>query len=171
MCYNIFVCLLILISAGDAMILSTHCYIERDDQILMMHRIKKKNDIHMNRWVGLGGKMNPGETPEQCIIREIYEESNLKANSVKLRGFITFPDFMGDNDWYMFLFSCDDFSGDVIENEEGKLKWIPKSDINQLNMLEGDKIFMKWMTKYNFFTARFIYKDDELIDYSLDTII
>lgn len=156
---------------GDAMILSTHCYIEHDDKILMMHRVKKKNDIHMNRWVGLGGKIEPGETPEECIIREIYEESNLITNSVNLKGFITFPDFMGDNDWYMFLFTCNDFTGELIENEEGNLKWIPKSELDKLDMLEGDSIFIDWMQKYDFFTAKFIYEGEKLIDYSLDTII
>lgn len=78
---------------------------------------------------------------------------------------------MGDNDWYMFLFTCDDFTGELIENEEGNLKWIPKSEILDLNMLEGDRIFMGWMVTYNFFTAKFVYTDDKLIDYSLDSII
>lgn len=150
------------------MILSTHCYIEKDNKILMLHRNKKKNDIHEGNWLGLGGKMESGETPEECIIREVKEESGLTIRNPILKGVLTFPNFMDSGDWYMFLFKCTDFSGDLIDSPEGNLKWISKEEMFELNLLEGDKLFMKWMDQYSFFSSKMIYENNELKDYTLN---
>lgn len=149
------------------MILSTHCYIEKEGKMLMLHRTKKKNDVMEGMWVGLGGKMESGESPEECIIREVYEESGLKVKSLALRGFITFPDFMGSGDWYMFVFICDDFEGELIDSDEGELAWIDKEHLNELPMFEGDRLFMKWMLEHPFFTAKLCYEGEKLVHHEL----
>lgn len=146
------------------MILSTHCYVEKDGKLLMLHRTKKKNDVMEGKWVGLGGKVESGETPEECIVREVYEESGLTLKSFKMKGFITFPDFQGSGDWYMFLFISDDFEGELIESDEGDLQWIAKEDLDQLPMFEGDRLFMKWMYEHPFFSAKMCYEGDKLTD-------
>ena len=91
--------------------LATLCYIRKDHHTLMVHRIKKENDMHAGKWNGLGGKLEPGETPEACATREIWEESGLRVKNLILRGVITFPGFAADEDWYTFLFVIDDFEG------------------------------------------------------------
>lgn len=147
--------------------LGTLCYIEKNDKILMLHRTKKENDVHKNKWVGLGGKVENGESPEECIIREVFEESGLKINKPVLKGVMTFPNFSKGEDWYVFLYKAYDFSGELIESAEGDLSWIDKSKLMDLNMWEGDKLFMQWMEQYNTFSAKLIYKDGTLMDYSL----
>ena len=87
--------------------LATLCYLRKDGTTLMVHRIKKANDIHQGKWNGLGGKLEPGETPEECAMREIFEESGLRAKNLKLKGFLTFPLFARDEDWYAFVFVVD----------------------------------------------------------------
>lgn len=149
------------------MILSTHCYIEKENKILMLHRNKKVNDIHEGNWMGLGGKIESGETPEECIIREVKEESGLIITNPILKGVLTFPNFMGSGDWYMFLFKCYDSSGELIDSPEGNLKWVDKDKVFNLNMLDGDKLFMKWMDEYAFFSSKMIYKNNKLIEYTL----
>ena len=98
--------------------LATLCYIKRNNQTLMLHRIKKENDMHQGKWNGLGGKFEPGETPEACAVREIYEESGLRVNDPELRGILTFPAFNDDEDWYAFVFVVRDFSGELIDRVE-----------------------------------------------------
>lgn len=147
------------------MILSTHCYIEKEGKILMLHRTKKKNDVMEGKWVGLGGKVESGETPEECIRREVYEESGLIAKALRLKGFISFPDFQGSGDWYMFLFVCDDFEGEIIESPEGDLQWVEKERLGELPMFEGDRLFMQWMQEEGFFTSKMCYEGDVLTYY------
>jgi 8-oxo-dGTP diphosphatase len=141
--------------------LATLCYVvdRRTNSTLMIFRNKKKNDYHQGKWNGLGGKFNPGESPEECAIREIEEESGLKVSAVKMRGFITFPLFDGVDDWYVFLFTADKFSGDLIASPEGELKWIPVDELQKLNLWDGDKIFLKWLFEDKFFSAKFIYDE------------
>lgn len=147
--------------------LGTLCYIEKDNKTLMLHRVKKKDDIHEGNWIGLGGKIENGETPEECIIREVEEESGLVIKNPKLRGILTFPKFAKDEDWYVFLYTATDFEGDLIDSDEGILKWIDNEKLLELKMSEGDKLFIDWLTKYNMFSAKFIYENKELVEYEI----
>ncbi len=147
--------------------LATLCYVRRAGKTLMLHRIKKENDMHRGKWNGLGGKMEAGETPEECAIREVQEESGLVVDRLHLKGFITFPMFDGVKDWYVFLFVIDRFSGKMIESPEGKLEWINNEDLLNLPLWEGDKIFLKWLDQDRFFSAKFIYKQKQLQNYSV----
>ncbi len=149
-------------------ILSTLCYLQKDDKTLMLHRVKKKNDYHKGKWNGLGGKFEPGETPEECAKREIFEESGLKVNSLTLKGFISFPNFDNKNDWYTFIFTSNDFEGNLIDSPEGDLAWIENNRIKELNLWPGDKIFLDWIFQDKFFSAKFFYKNGEFKKYSVD---
>jgi len=149
------------------MILATLCYVRQSDKTLMIHRTKKANDFHEGKWNGLGGKFEPGETPEECAVREVQEESGLTMLNPKLHGFISFPMFDCKNDWYVFLFSANEYEGDLIDSPEGDLEWVPDEELLDLNLWEGDKIFLKWLLDDKFFSAKFNYKDGEFIDYSV----
>ncbi|MCY6371722.1 8-oxo-dGTP diphosphatase [Clostridium ganghwense] len=146
--------------------LGTLCYIEKDNKILLLHRVKKENDIHEGKWIGVGGKVEQGETPEECVIREVKEETGLTIEKPALRGVMTFPKFKDDEDWYVFLFTADECEGELIECNEGNLKWVEKSKVLDMPTWEGDKIFIKWILENrNFFSAKFIYEKGELVDY------
>lgn len=149
--------------------LATLCYVinKKSDSTLMIHRVKKENDYHQGKWNGLGGKFESGESPEECAIREIKEESGLNVKSVTMRGFITFPMFDGKEDWYVFLFVTDDFEGELIDSNEGDLAWIPNEKLTEINLWDGDKIFIPWLFKDKFFSAKFNYKDGEFVDYEV----
>jgi 8-oxo-dGTP diphosphatase len=133
----------------------------------MIHRIKKTNDMHQGKWNGLGGKLEPGETPEECVIREVREEAGLLVKKMVFKGFITFPGFADDEDWYTFLYVIDTFEGELIDSPEGNLAWIDDADLLNLNLWEGDKIFLPWLEKPGFFSAKFTYRDSQLIDYEV----
>jgi len=148
--------------------LATLCYVQKDGKTLMLYRNKKENDYHEGKWNGLGGKFEPGESPEDCAIREIKEEAGLNVKSLKLKGFITFPMFDGVEDWYVFLFVIDDFEGELIDSPEGMLKWIPNDELEKLNLWEGDKIFIPWLFQDKFFSAKFNYENGKFIDYQVD---
>ncbi len=147
--------------------LATLCYVQRDDQTLMVHRIKKANDMHQGKWNGVGGKLEPGETPEECAIREIYEETGLQVTEVHLRGFLTFPAFNNDEDWYAFVFTACQFSGELIELPEGTLEWVDNSRLLALNLWEGDRIFLPWVLTGRFFSGKFVYENGSLINHSI----
>ena len=148
--------------------LATLCYIKKDGQTLMLHRTKKENDIHEGKWVGVGGKVENGESPEECAIREVFEETGLKVEELKLRGLLTFPDFNNSGDWYGYLYIVEKFSGEVIESPEGDLKWIDDKKLFDLDMWEGDELFMRWMLEDRMFSAKFIYGENERMkDYSV----
>lgn len=142
--------------------LATLCYIKKRGRTLMMHRIKRKSDLHYGKWNGLGGKMQPGETPEECIIREIREESGLLVKNPKMKGILTFPSFDKWDDWYVFVFTADRFSGKLAESTEGYLEWIKDGDLNDLDLWEGDHIFLPWLKESRFFSAKFVYKKGRL---------
>lgn len=146
---------------------ATLCYLKRDGKTLMIHRTKKKNDVHEGKWNGLGGKFEPGESPEDCVIREIREESGYTINHPELKGILTFPDFENGNDWMVFVFAASDFSGTVINSPEGRLDWIADSELLSLNLWDGDRLFLKWISEDRFFSARFVYKNGSLIDHSV----
>lgn len=147
--------------------IGTLCYIKHNGKTLMLHRIKKENDMHEGKWNGLGGKLDPGETPEECIIREVKEESGLTIYNPKLKGILTFPMFDGVDDWMAFLFTATEFEGDLIESPEGHLEWIDNKKVPNLNLWEGDRIFLKWMEEDRFFSGKFIYQNKQLINHSV----
>ena len=150
--------------------LATLCYVmdKQDNSTLMIYRNKKENDYHQGKWNGLGGKFNPGESPEECAIREIEEEGGLKVRSLKMRGFITFPLFDGKDDWYVFLFTAHEFRGKLIDSPEGQLDWIPNNRLTEINLWEGDKIFIPWLSGDKFFSAKFNYHNGRFIDYTVE---
>lgn len=133
----------------------------------MVHRIKKANDMHQGKWNGLGGKLEPGESPEECVIREIFEESGLIVKRLFFKGMITFPGFANEEDWYAFIFVIDQFEGELIDSPEGPLEWIEDSALLELNLWDGDKIFLKWLDQPDFFSAKFMYQDGKFIDYDV----
>ncbi len=144
------------------MIMATLCYVKKNNKTLMIHRVKKKNDMHQGKWNGLGGKLNDGETPEECVIREVWEESGLEIEKPKLKGILTFPEFSQGKSWYVFLYEAREFTGSLIESCEGNLEWIKDEEFVNLNLWQGDRYFLKWMDENKFFSAKFIYKDGEL---------
>jgi 8-oxo-dGTP diphosphatase len=148
--------------------LATLCYLRQDGNTLMIHRTKKENDMHAGKWNGLGGKLEPGETPEECAIREIWEESGLRVKNLALRGVITFPGFSNEEDWYAFLFVADDFEGELIESPEGYLQWIPDEALLELNLWPGDRIFIPWLNQPGFFSGKFVYQDGELVEHGVN---
>lgn len=149
------------------MILSTVCYIEKEGKYLMLHRTKKKNDINEGKWLGIGGKFEDKESPEDCIIREVKEETGLALNSVKLRGILTFINTICETE-YIYVFTSNDFTGNLIECNEGELKWVEKEKVTSLNLWEGDKIFVEKIKEESpFFTIKYVYDGDTLLHYDL----
>ena len=149
------------------MILSTLCYIEKDGKYLMLHRTKKKNDINKDKWLGIGGKFEENESPEECIIREVNEETGLTLKSYKLRCIVTYVSTTWETE-YMYVFTSNDFVGELIECDEGDLKWIDKKKVLDLETWEGDKIFVEKLLKDDdFFTVKFNYDGEKLINYNL----
>lgn len=148
---------------------ATLCYVQdkKTNSTLMLHRIKKENDYHRGKWNGLGGKFESGESPEECAAREIKEESGLNAKSIKMKGFITFPIFDGIEDWHVFLFVIDDYDGELIDSNEGKLEWIPNEKLTEINLWEGDKYFIPWLFEDKFFSAKFVYEDGKYISHTV----
>lgn len=150
------------------MILSTLCYIEKNGKYLMLNRNKKEKDINKGKWIGVGGKFEYGESPEECVLREVKEETGLILKSYKLRCIVTYV----SNSWeteYMFVFTSNDFEGQqTLDCDEGDLKWIDKESIVNLNTWEGDKIFIKKIQEDDsFFTIKFVYNGEKLQSYDL----
>ena len=150
------------------MILATLCYIKQDSKTLMVHRNKKPNDIHEGKWNGLGGKFEPGESPEECVIREVQEESGLEIRNPHLHGLLIFTNFKG-NDWYVFVFTAREFSGELTTaSPEGRLEWVEEDRLTSLNLWESDKIFFPWIEAGNFFSAKFEYEGDKMLGYAVN---
>lgn len=147
--------------------LATLCYVRSNGKTLMIHRVKKENDYHEGKWNGLGGKLEQGETPEECVIREVKEEAGLTIMNPRMHGFITFPLFDGKNDWYVFIYSADTFEGSLIDSPEGNLAWIENENLFDLNLWEGDEIFIRWMLDNKFFSAKFNYTNGKLKNYEV----
>lgn len=143
---------------------TTLCYIERGEQYLMLHRVKKKNDINQDKWVGVGGKFEDKESPEECLLREVKEETGLTLTSYQYRGLVT---FVSDR-WvteYMHLFTADGFTGEMIECNEGNLEWVDKDKVKDLPIWTGDKIFLDLLTKkVPFFSLKLSYEGDTLVE-------
>lgn len=147
--------------------MATLCYLRDGKNTLMLHRIKKANDMHQGKWNGLGGKVENGETPEACAIREVLEESGLSVSNPKLKGFITFPNFDGHNDWYVFVYCFDEYTGQIIDSPEGILEWVSRERLSTLPLWEGDRIFMEWLDQPGIFSAVFKYEAGRLLDWSV----
>ncbi len=148
--------------------LATLCYVQTATHTLMVHRNKKENDMHEGKWNGLGGKIDPGESPEECVIREVFEESGLIIRSPILKGVITFPAFDDLDDWYVFVFIADNFNGELTEDSpEGDLQWVATDALNKLNLWDGDRIFLEWLRQDRFFSAKFIYDKGHLLKHSV----
>ena len=147
--------------------LATLCYVRKDGKTLMVHRVKKAGDMHQGKWNGLGGKLNPGETPEECAVREIYEESGLRVREPLLKGLLTFPAFSNDEDWYAFVFVITQAEGKLIDSPEGILCWVEDEKLLELELWAGDRIFIPWLDRPGFFSGKFIYQNGALIDHSV----
>ena len=120
---------------------STLCYVTRGDEVLMLHRVKKKNDINKDKWIGIGGKFEAEESPDECLLREAYEETGLTLTSWQCRGIVTFLNDCCEGE-YMYLFTADGFEGELKECDEGDLQWISRDFLNSLPKWEGDHIFL-----------------------------
>lgn len=143
---------------------TTLCYLEQDDCYLMLHRIKKKHDANLGKWIGVGGKFNEKESPEDCVTREVLEETGLVMEQWQYRGIVTFVSDIYETE-YMHLFTCQHFHGILSDCAEGVLQWIPKKDILHLNLWEGDRIFLDLLQKeVPFFSLKFVYQKDHLIN-------
>lgn len=148
--------------------LATLCYVMHEEKTLMLFRNKKPNDYHEGKWNGLGGKFEQGESPEECAVREVEEESGLIMLNPKMQGFITFPMFDGKKDWYVFLFTASKFKGKLIDSTEGKLEWIPNDELSNLNLWDGDKIFIPWLFGDKYFSAKFIYEKGKYVSHEVN---
>lgn len=143
--------------------LTTICYIEQNDSYLMLHRTKKKNDQSHDKWIGVGGKFEKDESPRECILREVKEETGLTLTSFALRGVMTFVSDIWETE-YMFIYTADEFLGELTECEEGDLEWVKKREIMGLNLWEGDRIFLKKLIdKEAFFELKVQYEGERLV--------
>lgn len=148
--------------------LTTLCYIQNEDSYLMLHRTSKENDINHNKWIGVGGHFEAGESPEDCLLREVKEETGLTLTDYRFCGIVT---FVADDDpaEYMCLYCAEGFEGEIIKCDEGELEWIKKSDFMKLEHWEGDLVFLKLMEeKVPFFSLKLVYKEGKLVEKVLD---
>ena len=144
------------------------CYITRGNDVLMMHRVKKKNDINKDKWIGIGGKFEENESPDECLLREALEETGLRLTSWKCRGIVTFLDETEDGE-YMYLFTADGFEGELIECDEGDLEWISREALGRLPQWEGDQIFLDLLWRdAPFFLLTLRYDRGRLMEAVLD---
>ncbi|MCL2254456.1 MAG: 8-oxo-dGTP diphosphatase [Lachnospiraceae bacterium] len=148
------------------MILCTECYIQKDDKTLMLYRNKKENDINKNKYIGIGGRFEHGESPEECLIREVFEETGLTLTCFEFRGMITFLTVNNECEpIYMFVFTADGFSGEVKDCDEGELHWVETERIEELNLWEGDHLMWKWLKGDDgVFSGKFVYDGNDLAD-------
>ncbi len=147
--------------------LATLVYVKREGQTLMIHRVKKERDIHEGKWNGLGGKLEPGESPEACAAREVREESGLEIKNPRYGGLLVFAGFKGE-DWYVWVYSADEFSGELIDSNEGNLQWIADGELRSLALWPSDLLFLDWLDAGKIFSARFEYNDrDEMLGHEV----
>lgn len=145
--------------------LSTLCYIEREDQYLMMHRIVKENDINHDKWIGVGGHFEHQESPDECLIREVQEETGYTLTDYRFRGIVTFV-YGADVTEYMHLYTATGYTGTPIECNEGVLEWVNKNEVLSLELWEGDKVFFKLLDERDdFFSLKLVYNTDDVLEY------
>ena len=148
--------------------LTTLCYIEKDDKYLMLHRVKKENDINKDKWIGIGGHFEQGESPEECLLREAMEETGLTLTKFQFRGIITFS---CDHQFteYMHLYTATEWDGELISCNEGELEWVEKKELLSMNLWEGDYIFLNLLEeRETFFSLKLVYEQNELQEVALD---
>ena len=146
------------------MINTTLCYITRGNEVLMLHRVKKKNDINKDKWIGIGGKFEGEESPDECLLREAREETGLTLTSWRCRGVVTFLCDEGEGE-FMYLFTADGFEGALKPCDEGDLEWIPKARLRSLPMWEGDAIFLDLLEQdVPFFSLKLRYEGECLAE-------
>ena len=144
------------------MLNSTLCYLEKDGCYLMLHRVKKENDLNHDKWIGIGGKFEDKESPEDCVLREALEETGLTLHKPRYRGVVTFVSDQYETEW-MHLFTADQFSGEIKECDEGVLEWVEKEKLLSLPLWEGDKIFLRLLDQnVPFFSLKLTYEGDNL---------
>ena len=153
------------------MILSTLCYMENDrDEYLMLHRVKKENDANRDKWIGIGGKFEPGESPEECVVREALEETGLTLTDYRYRGLVTFVSDRWETE-YMHLFTATGWTGEIKECDEGTLEWIGKDDLAALPQWAGDRIFLRLLRRdAPFFSLKLRYEGEELVYAALNGV-
>ena len=145
---------------------STLCYIEQDNKYLMLHRVVKKNDVNKDKWIGVGGHFEHGESPEECLLREVKEETGYTLTSWKYRGIVTFV-YGEDVVEYMSLYTADAFTGESIECDEGVLEWVGKDSIGELNLWEGDRVFFRLLDeREEFFSLKLVYNKSDVLEYA-----
>lgn len=150
--------------------MTTLCYLEKDEQYLMLHRTKKEHDENRDKWIGIGGKFEDGESPEDCMKREVSEETGLTVTAFRYRGIVTFVSDVYPTE-YMHLFTCTDWTGTQRECDEGELAWIDKKQLLSLPMWEGDRIFLKLLEgNAPFFSLKLVYRGEHLADAVLDGV-
>ncbi|MCC8098690.1 MAG: 8-oxo-dGTP diphosphatase [Clostridiales bacterium] len=138
------------------------CYIEQDGKYLLLHRVKKAQDENQGKWIGVGGKFEPKESPEECVLREVREETGLTLTSYRLRGIVTFASDRYETE-YMYLFTADGFTGTLTDTEEGVLQWVDKGAVLSLPHWEGDRLFLELLAKdAPFFSLKLEYQGDML---------
>lgn len=169
---------------GNPPQLATLCYVRSNGKTLMMCRDSRSEDVHYGKWNGLGGKFNPGETPEACAVREVYEESGLRIYNPRMAGVLTFPDFSHGKDWYVFVFTATIFEGKLVGSSlgdsqeqgrfqehgscaEGSLSWVPDEEVLKLSLWDGDKVFLPLIYQEKFFSGMFLYKQGSLHDHHI----
>lgn len=146
------------------MLQTTLCYLEQDGCYLMLHRVSKKQDVNKDKWIGVGGKFEPGEAPEECLCREVLEETGLTLLSYQFRGVLTFCCDMAEPE-YIFLYTSDRFEGTIKECNEGTLTWIKKEQVYDLNLWEGDKVMFRLLEERNApFSLKLTYQGDALVE-------
>lgn len=148
--------------------LTTLCYVEKENKYLMLHRVKKQVDVNKDKWIGIGGHFEQGESPEECLLREAKEETGLTLTNWQFRGIVTFQAEGWDTE-YMCLYTADSWEGELISCDEGTLEWVEKDKLTTLNLWEGDKIFLKLLAEdAPFFSLKLSYAGDRLVEAVLD---
>ena len=153
----------------DKMSMTTLCYIEQNERYLMLHRVKKEKDLNKDKWIGVGGHFEIGESPEECLLREVKEETGLTLKHWRFRGIVTFLSDEWPEGEYMCLYTADDFEGELLSCEEGVLEWVEKTKVAQLPIWEGDKIFLQLLLEdREFFSLKLRYEGEKLAEAVLD---
>lgn len=149
------------------MLQTTLCYLNRNGKTLMLHRVKKKDDVNHDKWIGIGGKFEQGESPEECMLREFREETGLQLTRWRYRGIVTFV----SDTWceYMHLFSADGYTGEIKSCDEGALEWVDTDKLTKLPIWEGDKVFLRLLeTDEPFFSLKLVYEGESLAGAALN---